>query len=87
MNIKENITLWLAALIFAVTAGCTSVEPESNTPMMEQEEVQAQEVQRQEAQAQESMAPSPSIKAKKSEPIERDQHKESKGSDDMERLD
>jgi hypothetical protein len=77
MNIKQNITIWLAALIFAVTAGCTSVEPESNTPMMEQEEVQAQE----------SMAPSPSIKAKKSEPIERDSQKDSKGSDDMERLD
>jgi hypothetical protein len=77
MNIKQNITLWLAALFFAVTAGCTSVEPESNAPMMEQED----------AQAQESMMPSPSIKAKKSESIERDSQKESKGSDDMERLD
>ena len=77
MNIKQNITLWLAALILALTAGCSSVAPESNAPMMEQEE----------AQAQESMVPSPSIKAKKRESIERDQQKESKGSDDMERLD
>ena len=76
MNIKQNITLWLAALIFAVTAGCSSVAPESNAPMMEQEE----------AQAQESMVPSPSIKAKKRESIERDSLN-SKGSDDMERLD
>jgi hypothetical protein len=77
MHIKQRITLWAAAFIFAVTAGCSSVEPESNAPMMEQEE----------AQAQESMTPSPSIKAKKSESIQRDSQKESKGSDDMERLD
>jgi len=76
MNIKQNITLWLAALIFAVTAGCSSVAPESNAPMMEQEETQAQE----------SMVPSPSIKAKKAESNERDSLN-SKGSDDMERLD
>ena len=77
MNIKQTITLWLAALILAVTAGCSSVAPESNAPMMEQEEAQTQEI----------MMPSPSIKAKKRESIERDSQKESKGSDDMERLD
>lgn len=79
MNIKQYFISLLAALIFVLASGCSSVTPESPAPITKQKKEQAQEAVNEQAQDVESLNPSPSI----NEMEEQKRH----GSDDMERLD
>jgi len=79
MNIKQGFISLLAALIFILASGCSSVTPDSPAPIAKQKKEQAQEAVQEQPKSQESLNPSPSIM---------DGMEERKnGSDDMERLD
>ena len=75
MSIKQRISSVLAALIFILASGCSTVGPASDAPMVSQKQEKAQE--------RESLVPSPSSKGEMDD-VERQKSKES---DDMERLD
>jgi PBP1b-binding outer membrane lipoprotein LpoB len=79
MNIKQRFISLLAALIFVLASGCSSVTPDSPAPIAKQQKEQAQEPAQEQEQDVESLNPSPSINGM--EELKR------KGSDDMERLD
>jgi PBP1b-binding outer membrane lipoprotein LpoB len=79
MNIKQGFISLLAALIFILASGCSSVTPDSPAPIAKQQKEQAQEPTQEQEQDVESSNPAPSINGM--EELKR------KGSDDMERLD